>query len=224
MNMGDPSNPHAGMDMGDPSNPHAGMGSAQPNTMPQQTPPTTLDKTADGKLILGPFTLAPPAGWIAKPTTSSMRAAQFALSEKPGEEGEMVVYYFGEGGAGGVDANLERWLGQFTQADGKASKDVAKIQKTKFAGQEATIVTVTGRMQTSAMPGGPAPVDKTDAMLLAAIVQSPLGPYYFKGTGARKTMEANVAKFKTMLGSLALRAGAGTSAGAVESGSGSGGW
>jgi len=219
----DPSNPHAGVDMGggDPSNPH-GMGnmpndsihsgvptgSDQPNSVPQQTPPTTLDKTSDGKLILGPFALAAPADWAVKPVTSSMRAAQFVLSDKKGEEAEMVVYYFGEGGAGPLEANIDRWLGQLTQPNGKPTKDIAKIEKAKFAGQDATIISATGHIMTSAMPGGPPPMDIADGMLLAAIVESPTGPYYFKGTGSRKTLQANLPKFKTMLASLQLRPGA----------------
>jgi hypothetical protein len=55
------------------------------------------------------------------------------------------------------------------------------------------------------MPGGPPPVDMEDAMLLAAIVNSPSGPYYFKGTGAKKTVEANAARFKAMLASMKLK-------------------
>jgi len=110
-----------------------------------------------------------------------------------------------EGGAGGVEANLERWLGQISQPDGKPSKDIAKIERTKIANQEATIVSVAGRLTTQQMPGGPAPVDMADAMLLAAIVNSPTGPYYFKATGSKKTVEANNARFRAMLASMKLK-------------------
>lgn len=201
--------PHAGVDMGNGgpgANPHAGVDMTKvPNTTPEKTDPKGLDKLADGRLVLGPFTLMPPKEWVVKPVTSSMRAAHFVWSEKAGEEAEMIVYYFGEGGAGGVDANLDRWFGQLTQADGKATKDVAKTEKTKFAGQDAVIVQVAGRLQTQQMPGGPPPIDKADGMLLAAIVQSPAGPYYFKGTGSKKTVEANAAKFRAMMASLKLK-------------------
>ena len=155
--------------------------------------------------VLGPFTFVAPKEWAEKPITSSMRAAQYTWSEKSGEQAELVVYYFGEGGAGGVEANLERWLGQITQANGKPSKDIAKIEKTKFAGQEATVVSVGGRLTTQQMPGGPAPVDMADAMLLAAIVNSPTGPYYFKATGSKKTVDANNIRFRAMLASMKLK-------------------
>lgn len=199
--------PHAGVPGAPPlggagGDPHGG---AVPNTVPQPTVPTSLEKTADGRSVLGPFTLVAPKDWVEKPITSSMRAAQYVWSDKSGEQAELVVFYFGEGGAGGVEANLERWLGQISQPNGKPSKDVAKIEKVKFAGQDATVVSVGGRLQTQQMPGGPPPVDMADAMLLAAIVNSPTGPYYFKATGAKKTVEANNAKFRAMLASMKLK-------------------
>jgi len=174
-------------------------------SMPGKTAPKTLEQLPDGKLALGPFAIDVPKDWTAKPTTSSMRAADFVLSAKPGEEEELVIYYFGEQGAGSIDDNLDRWLGQFQQADGKPSKQVAKIEKTKIAGQDATTVSVTGRYVASMMPGGGDTVDKQDQGLLAAIVASPSGPYYFKLVGAKKTIDANTAKWKAMLGSMKLR-------------------
>jgi hypothetical protein len=176
-----------------------------PGAMPEKTAPKQLESTADGRASMGPFTFAPPKEWTVKPTTSSMRAAQFEISGKAGEEAELVVYYFGAGGAGGVEANLDRWFGQFSQADGKPTKDVAKVEQTKIAGQDATVVTVTGRYQTTQMPGGPPPVDMADGALIGAIVASPSGPYYFKLTGRKKTVDANAARFKALLASMKLK-------------------
>ena len=96
-------------------------------------------------------------------------------------------------------------LGQFEQADGKKSRDVAKIEKTKFAGQEATYVSVAGHFQAPAMPGATEAVDKQNQALLAAIIASPSGPYYFKLVGAKPTIDAQAAAFRAMLESLKLR-------------------
>jgi len=195
-----PANPHA--DSTPPANPHGDSAAPSSPTMPMKTEPKTLEKLADGRLVLGPFSLALPPKWTVKPVTSNMRAADFVL---PGD-GELIVYYFGEGGAGSVDDNLDRWLGQFQQPDGKKSRDVAKIEKLKFGGQDATFVSVTGRYVAAAMPGmSGGDVDKADQRLLAAIVASPSGPYYFKLTGSRATLEANDAAFRAMLNSLKLR-------------------
>jgi hypothetical protein len=195
-----PPNPHAGTD-----NPHAGMaGDPHGGPMPGQTAPKTLDKLADGRLALGPFSVVPPSDWATKPVTSSMRAADFVLPGKAGEA-ELIVYYFGSGGAGSIDDNVNRWLDQFQQPDGKSSRDVAKIEKTKFGGQDATFVSLIGRYVSQGMPGGGGPVDKPDQALLAAIVGSPSGPYYFKLVGPRETVDANAKPFRTMLDSLKLQ-------------------
>src|SRR5262249_37537889 len=123
---------HPGTSGMPPGHPDTGGGGMPPNAgaMPGKTAPKTLEQLPDGKLALGPFALDAPKDWTAKPTTSSMRAADFVLSTKAGEEAELIIYYFGENGAGSVDDNLDRWLGQFQQADGKPSRQVAKIDKT----------------------------------------------------------------------------------------------
>jgi hypothetical protein len=197
----DPSNPHGGGGAGMPpaSDPHAGMG------MGGGGAPKSLETLPDGRVVLGPFALAVPKEWVAKPVTSSMRAADWVLSAKPGEEAELIVYYFGAEGAGSVEANLDRWTEQFEQPDGKKSKDVAKVEKTKFGGQDATVLTVTGHYRAAAMPGGGEAVDKADAEMIAAIVSSPQGPYYFRVVGAKKTVDANAPKLKAMLSSLKLK-------------------
>jgi hypothetical protein len=191
-----------------PANPHAGMGMSSSNPHAQAAgvpPPKPLEKSPDGQLTMGPFSLAAPADWTIKPVTSGMRAADFQLPAKAGAEAELIVYYFGANGAGSVDDNLDRWLGQFQQPDGKNARDVAKIEKTKFGGQDATVVSVSGRYVTQGMPGGSGPVDKQDQSLLAAIVDSPVGPYYFKLVGAKATVDANATAFRAMLGSLKAR-------------------
>lgn len=193
-------NPHAGMD-----NPHAGMaGGPHGGPVPEQTGPKTLDKLADGRLALGPFSIVPPSDWAAKPVTSNMRAADFVLPGKAGEA-ELIVYYFGSGGAGSIDDNVNRWLDQFQQPDGKSSRDAARIEKVKFGGQDATYVSLAGRYVNQGMPGGGGPVDKPDYALLAAIVASPSGPYYFKLVGPKETVDAHAKAFRAMLDSLKPR-------------------
>lgn len=197
-------NPHAGATA--PPNPHGNMpADSTHGSVPEKTAPKSLEKQADGSLAMGPFALTAPADWTIKPVTSSMRAADFVLPAKPGAEAELIVYYFGENGAGSVDDNLDRWLGQFQQPDGKKSRDVAKIEKAKFGGQDATYVSVTGRFVAPAMPGATENVDKADQALLAAIVASPSGPYYFKLVGAKSTVDAQAGAFRKMLESIKVR-------------------
>lgn len=166
------------------------------------TPPTaktgpakSLAKLPGGKLALGPYAIATPAGWTEVPTTSDMRAAQFKI----GSDAELVVYYFGDQGAGDTQANLDRWASQFTKPDGKP-----KIEKLKVAGQEATLMSVSGHYTAMAMGAGES-VDKDNQMMLAAITASPSGPYYWKLVGGRATVTANAAKFRSLLTSIAIK-------------------
>jgi hypothetical protein len=193
------------------SNPHESAPAATPHATsasealtPAPVAAGPLEKLADGRVALGPFALQVPAGWTERPHTSPMRVAEFQLPAAGGGEAELIVYYFGAGGAGSVQDNVDRWLSQFKQPDGKASGDVAKVEKAQFAGQEASLVSVSGHYVAAAMPGGE-PVDKPDQALLAAVVGSPQGPYYFRLIGAQAVVAANTAPFREALSSLKLR-------------------
>ena len=119
--------------------------------MMQQHAPTTLEKQGD-RLVMGPFTFVPPKDWKEVPVTSSMRAAQFSISDKKDEQADLVVTYFGPNGVGPVDANIDRWVGQ-VKGDGKP-----KIEKIKVADQAATVVTAFGHVMTQQMSPTASPV------------------------------------------------------------------
>ena len=54
-----------------------------------------------------------PATWKAE-APRPMRAATYSIPLAAGDQGiaECVVNYFGPGQGGGVEANIERWVGQ----------------------------------------------------------------------------------------------------------------
>jgi hypothetical protein len=128
-----------------------------------------------------------------------MRLATYAVTPAA----ECGVYYFGSGQGGSVDANLDRWIGQFQQTDGKPSKAAAKIAKRIIHGLPVTTVDVSGAytgMGGPTMPPGP-PV--AGYRLLGAIVEAPQGSIFFKFAGPAATVAANQAAFDKMLDSLA---------------------
>ena len=86
-----------------------------------------------------------PAGWKPVATSSSMRVAQFALPHAAGdsEDAELVVYYFG-GSVRTVEANIERWVGQMQQPDGRPSSAVPQRQSRTINGLKVTLVDVPG--------------------------------------------------------------------------------
>src|SRR5213075_1184553 len=86
-------------------------------------------------LIAGSLTYITPDGWRLQLTASSMRVAELSLPHADGdaEDAQLVVYYFG-GQGGSVDANLQRWIGQIEQPDGKPSAAVAKKESRRVNG------------------------------------------------------------------------------------------
>jgi hypothetical protein len=138
-----------------------------------------------------------PAGWQKVPTTSPMRKATYRVpsAAKDADDAEMAVFYFkGEGGS--TEANIQRWVGQFPDAK---PADVKRTQRTA-GGTTQTIVEVEGTYA-SGMPGG-ASTPKHDYRLIGAVVETPVGPYFFKLTGPKKTVDEARNSFFGMLDSV----------------------
>ena len=141
-----------------------------------------------------------PPGWIAKPAASTMRVAEYGLPRVAGdsEDASVVVYYFG-GQGGSVQANLDRWIGQMTQPDGRASKDVAKTSTLVSAGGlKVTVIDVPGTYVAEVAPGSAERHNKPGFHLRAAVIETTEGPYFVKITGPAKT----VAKWSDSLGAF----------------------
>src|SRR4029453_16790463 len=90
---------------------------------------------ADGRLL---FTA--PDDWSKRQPQSSMRVAgvQSPATQGDTEPGELVVYYFG-GSGGSVDANIQRWLGQMKQPDGRATTDGAGRDNKTINGPQVSL-------------------------------------------------------------------------------------
>ena len=138
-----------------------------------------------------------PAGWKAE-SGRPMRLATYKVAP----DAECGVYYFGQGQGGSVEANLDRWIGQFLQSDGKPSKSAAKIARRFVHGLPVTTVDIsgayTGMAGPAAEPGPAVPAYR----LAGAIVEAPQGSIFFKFVGPEKTIAQNQAAFDKMLASL----------------------
>lgn len=141
------------------------------------------------------LTFEAPSGWTAETPASRMRRAQYRLPRADGdsEDAEMVVFYFpGQGGS--VQSNIDRWIGMFTKADGSSAVGDAKTEKKTVNGLNVSIVDVEGVYTNQSMgPMAGASGPKPDYLMLAAIVETPGGPWFFKLTGPKAT----VAKWKS---------------------------
>ena len=143
-----------------------------------------------GAASSGSLRFQAPFGWVEERPTSNMRAAQYLLPKAEGdpEDASLVVYYFGEGQGGPVQANLDRWIGQMVQPDGSSSKEKAKTETLTVNGMKATLLDVSGRYTAEMMPGGGERHDKSDYRMRAAVVETPKGAYFVKLVGPEKTV------------------------------------
>lgn len=132
-----------------------------------------------------------------------MRTAQFALPRAAGDaqDADLVVYYFG-GSGGTVEANIERWLGQMLQPDGKPSKAVAQRQKQSVNGLAVTLVDVSGTYVAEMTPGAAERHNSPNFRLRAAVIETPNGPYFIKLTGPARTIAAHDQAFEQFLSSV----------------------
>ena len=85
-----------------------------------------------------------PTGWKAEEGTRPMRAATYSIAPTAGDtaNAECVVYFFGNGQGGSVEANLDRWKGQVLGPDGKPAE--AKIAKKTIHGLAVTTIDTSG--------------------------------------------------------------------------------
>ena len=151
----------------------------------------------------GTLAFTAPAAWKSRPAASSMRVAEYVVPRAAGdgEDGELIVYYFGAG-AGTVEANIDRWIGQMQQPDGSPAKDKARRSARTVNGLQLTAVDADGTYVAEMRPGAAEHYNKPGFRLRAAVVETPRGPYYIKMTGPAKTIGAADAAYAAFLGSL----------------------
>jgi hypothetical protein len=147
-----------------------------------------------------------PAGWVAVRASSPMRVVEFTLPRAAGdaEDGALAVFFFG-GRGGNAQANVDRWIGQMAQPDGRPSKDRAVTTNRKTRGGLAvTLVDVPGIYIAEVTPGAAERHNKPNFRLRAAIVESREGPYFVKLTGPAGTVARWDDSFLAFLDSLRL--------------------
>jgi|WetSurMetagenome_2_1015567.scaffolds.fasta_scaffold85930_3 hypothetical protein len=156
-----------------------------------------------GSQVFGAFQVTIPSGWNSQPPSSSLRKAQFTL---PGPAGNAEIAVFNFPGQGGsVDANIERWIGQFSQPDGSSSKSKAKIREKQVSGFKITVLDVSGIYQGGMMPGMGESRPQPNTRMLAAVVETPDGPWFFKLTGPSRTVAQWQNSLEQMLDSIQSR-------------------
>ena len=160
----------------------AQAGPAQPGAAQPGATPTRL-------------VFALPAAWKSEPPGSGMRLAQAGI---PGPAGaaQFAIFYFGAGGGGTPEANIERWIGQI-------ERPLAPPRRAAFSTHGLTVswVEVAGTMKASTIGMGPATA-QPGSRLLGAVVEGPGGPWFVKVIGPDATVAAARPAFVELLHGL----------------------
>jgi len=150
------------------------------------------------KVSFGGLSYQAPAAWVSEQPSSNMRLAQYKVPGPDGAEaGECALFHF-PGTGGSVQANLDRWYGQFQQPDGGSSAQKATVQKFQVGTLPVTLVEVSGTYVASMGsmdPGGPKPGYR----LVAGVVETVQGPWFLKCTGPEATMISAAPAVKALL-------------------------
>ena len=181
---------------GHPPTGSAAQGGAAQGGAAQAAPKSVADLPPPSA---GGLTWDAPAPLERRVPKSSMRVAEYGIAGSP--QSELTVFYFGADQGGSVDANITRWVGQFTAPGGGEVKSKRSEKKVKDI--DVSLVEASGNYGGGmAMPGGPAPSEQSDAMLLGAIAKGPQGSVFFKLIGPKKDVEGARKAFDGLVGSL----------------------
>lgn len=180
---------------------------AEAATEPEEQPEPHGGESA-GSALPTPITIAGGVAWVveeplfARRPSSPIRTAEYGVRGQ--EAAVLSVFHFTEaqGGGGPIDENVDRWLRQFTGADGQPiTRPQATVTETVVNDLPVTSVEVAGTFigMRGASAGAP---PREGWRMLGAIVQGQLGPVFFKLTGPAESVDAAEAAFRRLIESL----------------------
>ena len=164
----------------------------------KEKPPLAFS-VADGNLMFeatGEWKIVKPASRMLE------KEIQVPKTGEDTDDGRLTIM----GAGGSIEANVQRWEGQFGQADGSATE--AKTEEITVEEMKVTMVDVAGSF-TKTMGGpfsGGKKVTHPDYRMLAAIVETAKnGNYFVKLVGPAATIETNKEAFEKMIKSVKLK-------------------
>jgi hypothetical protein len=144
---------------------------------------------------LGGLESRAPADWKPQPA-GQMRAYQFGI-----DNAQLVIFYFGPGGAGSADANVKRWKGMFNPPEGKSIDDVSKLDHFKVGDSAVTHLDLHGTYKFKARPFDPNAQEelKPNYRMIGVVFETPKGPYFMRFVGPDATVSKHKQEFDNWL-------------------------
>lgn len=161
------------------------------------------DDAVEFTVAEGKMAFKAPASWTKKMPRTRIVEIEYEIPAAKDDAAPGRLTVMGAGGT--VEANIDRWVGQFTQTDGAETK--AKIEKQKLAGCDIHIVDLAGTYLDKPAPFANAKaVPREGYRQLAAIVESKkVGNYFLKFYGPAATVAENEKAFRDLIGSLSVK-------------------
>jgi gluconolactonase len=146
----------------------------------------------------GDIILTVPEVWKQKAQVRDPRVAEFAVppAGDDKESGEYAVFFFGKQGAGGVQDNIKRWVGQLEEEGRKVRIVSGEAMDGKY-----TLVDLTGAYNKTIGP----PIARQTKRLpgwrvVNVLIETKAGPYFLKLDGPEKTIASIEDEFRASFG------------------------
>lgn len=159
-------------------------------------------KTTKIELAHAKLALEAPKEWRAVKPKSRIVQQEFS-APADAKEGDPRVRITVTAASGSIEANIDRWYTQFSQPDGKSTKDQSKVEKMEVAGHTVHLVDIPGTYHERSFGGpfsGGKTVDRPEYRMLGAIIVPKSPPLVFlKMTGPADLCEKYRDGFQKML-------------------------
>lgn len=138
-----------------------------------------------------------PEGWKSVKPRVGIIDHELTVSAKEGDGNPGRLTLMGAGGS--IEANIERWKGQFVKLTAE------EVKEEKVAEQNVHFVEFIGDFKDQRGPFAPAEVQEGYTMLAAIVTTDKLGNYFLKFYGPSETVGQNKEKFMQMVKSLKIK-------------------
>ena len=164
---------------------------------PSEPSEPTSDLSGGAVVELAAIRLKAPESWTRNQPRSQFVQAEFGLpaAEQAAGDGRLTISVAG----GSVEANIERWRGQFGSDLARQSQEDLEV-----AGTTITVVDFSGTFNDQAGPFAPA-VKRDGYRMIAAIVPIAGQLHFVKATGPEPTLAQHAESIRSFLQTLEVK-------------------
>lgn len=162
-----------------------------------EKPSPAAETPSAREVTVGDIQLTAPEGWRREQPRSDFVAAEFSLPKAEGDErdGRLTISMAG----GSIEANIDRWRGQFG-----GQPEIDSQRELDVGGTTVTVVDLGGTYRDQAGPFAPA-VERPNHRMLAAIIPGDDVMYFIKAYGPQPTMAQYEASFEQFVKTLTAK-------------------